>query len=89
MGQRLVMSVYEAVDAAEPFAAVYLHWSAYSLSALREAEFLLKRLNGKTCLTIFPHTSLDPTKVVRGSCGLRRMRSSNFCISGNHPNPSS
>ena len=40
-------------------------------------------------LTIFPHTSLDPTKVVRGSCGLRRMRSSNFCISGNHPNPSS
>ncbi len=51
MGERLVMSIYETVDAAEPLAAVYLHWSAYSLSALREAEFLLKRLNGKTCLT--------------------------------------
>ena len=37
-------------------------------------------------LTIFPHTSLDPTEVARGSCGLRRMRSSDFRISRNHPN---
>ena len=48
MGQRLTMAIYENRNAEEPFAAVYLHWGAYSLSSLGEAAFLLKRLNGKT-----------------------------------------
>lgn len=51
MGQRLMMMVYENRKEEEPFAAVYLHWGAYSLSSLGEAAFLLKRLNGKTCQT--------------------------------------
>lgn len=51
MGQRLTMMVYENRNEEEPLAAVYLHWSAYSLSALGEAAFLLRRLIGKTCQT--------------------------------------
>lgn len=49
MGQRLVMSVYETVDAAEPLAAVYLHWSAYTISAFEEAAYLLRHLEGARC----------------------------------------
>lgn len=49
MGQRLVMSVYEAVDAAEPLAAVYLNWSAYTISAFEEAAYLLRHLEGARC----------------------------------------
>lgn len=51
MGQRLTMMIYENRNEEEPFATVYLHWGAYSLSSLGEAAFLLKRLKGKTCQT--------------------------------------
>lgn len=49
MGQRLVMSVYETVDAAEPLAVVYLHWSAYTISAFEEAAYLLRHLEDARC----------------------------------------
>lgn len=49
MGQRLVMTIYETVDAAEPLAAVYLHWSAYTISAFEEAAYLLRHLEGARC----------------------------------------
>ena len=51
MGQRLMMMIYENRNETEPFAAVYLHWGAYSFSSLGEAAFLLRRLTGKTCRT--------------------------------------
>lgn len=51
MGQRLMMMIYENRNETEPFAAVYLHWGAYSFSALGEAAFLLEHLTGKTCQT--------------------------------------
>lgn len=51
MGQRLTMMVYEHRKDEEPFAAVYLYWSAYSFSALEEAAFLLQHLTGKNCQT--------------------------------------
>lgn len=49
MGQRLVMTIYETVDAAEPLAAVYLNWSAYTISAFEEAAYLLRHLEGARC----------------------------------------
>lgn len=49
MGQRLTMMVYEHRNEEEPFAAVYMNWSAYSFSALEEAAFLLQHLAGKSC----------------------------------------
>lgn len=44
MGQRLVITVH-AFD--EDIATIYYHWSAYTTSALDEAQKILKMSNGK------------------------------------------
>lgn len=41
MGQRLVITFYKNKAQEKPFASIYYHWSAYSLSALEELDDLL------------------------------------------------
>lgn len=50
MGQRLVITIRENVNA-ESLAAVYLHWSAYTVSAYLETGHLLWSLSDKKCKT--------------------------------------
>lgn len=45
MGQRLVISIYGDHETSEPLAAVYLHWSAYTMTAYCELYELLSYLD--------------------------------------------